>query len=131
MTDYPDSHVDLKDFLLHSKLTRRQTLGVAAGLAAGAIGADFLAACTTPPSSGLPKPFLAPVPLSSEVSVMGTPRNQTMVVDQSPQTTWDSWNYFIPNGSNYYNGFGQVCTEFLWYLNVATGKLVPWLATGY
>ena len=54
-----------------------------------------------------------------------------MVVDQSPQTTWDSWNYFIPNGSNYYNGFGQVCTEFLWYLNVATGKLVPWLATGY
>jgi peptide/nickel transport system substrate-binding protein len=131
MTDYPESHVDLKDFLLHSKLTRRQTLGVAAGLAAGAMGADFLAACTTPPSSGPPKPFLAPVPLSSEVSVMGTPRNQTMVVDQSPQTTWDSWNYFIPNGSNYYNGFGQVCTEFLWYLNVATGKLVPWLATGY
>jgi len=52
-------------------------------------------------------------------------------MDQSPQTTWDSWNYFIPNGSNYYNGFGQVCTEFLWYLNVATGKLQPWLATGW
>ncbi len=131
MTNYPENHVDLKDFLLHSKLTRRQTLGVAAGLAAGAMGADFLAACTAPPASELPKPFAGSVPLSAELSVAGTPRNQTVVVDQVQQTTWDSWNYFIPNGSNYYNGFGQVCTEYLWYLNVATGKLVPWLATGY
>lgn len=131
MTKYADSHIDMKDFLLHSRLTRRQTLQVVAGLAAGALGADFIAACTSPPTSAAPKPFAGSVPLSSELSVAGTPRNETVVTDQVQQTTWDSWNYFIPNGSNYFNGFGQVCTEYLWYLNVATGKLVPWLATGY
>ncbi|MBO0694143.1 MAG: hypothetical protein J2P58_14660, partial [Acidimicrobiaceae bacterium] len=132
MTRYDDNQVDLKDYLLHARLTRRDTLKAAAGLAAGAMGADFLANCVASPASPQPKSHFVPaVPENAELSVAGTPRNETVVVDQVQQTTWDSWNYFIPNGSNYYNGFGQVCTEFLWYLNVATGKTVPWLATGY
>jgi peptide/nickel transport system substrate-binding protein len=58
-------------------------------------------------------------------------RSETMVMDQSQFTIFDSFNHFIPNGYEFPSGFEQLCIEYLWYANFATGEIVPWLATGY
>ncbi len=63
--------------------------------------------------------------------VIPTPRNQTLVVDQSLFQVFDSFNPFIPNGQQYQAGYQQACKEFLFYANYAQGKIEPWLATGW
>ena len=56
---------------------------------------------------------------------MPTPRNQTVVLDQSTFFVFDSFNPFIPNGQQYQAGFQQTCKEFLFYANYAAGKIEP------
>jgi peptide/nickel transport system substrate-binding protein len=63
--------------------------------------------------------------------VAPTPRNQTLIVDQSLFQVFDSFNPFIPNGQQYQAGYQQTCKEFLFYANYAQGKVEPWLATGW
>jgi peptide/nickel transport system substrate-binding protein len=65
-------------------------------------------------------------------SELPTPRNQTIVLeDTATYTIFDSFNTRIPNGAQGANGYGQVGTENLFLANFATGKVEPWLATGY
>ncbi len=64
-------------------------------------------------------------------AVVPTPRNQTLVVDQTRFQVFDSFNPFIPNGQQYQAGFQQGCKEFLFYANYAAGKIEPWLGTGW
>ncbi|MGC8718316.1 MAG: ABC transporter substrate-binding protein, partial [bacterium] len=60
------------------------------------------------------------------------PRNETLFLeDTATFRIFDSFNYFIPNGVEFAIGFWQLATEYLWYANLATGKIVPWLATKY
>jgi len=60
------------------------------------------------------------------------PRNETLFMeDTATFRIFDSFNYFIPNGVEFAVGFWQLATEYLWYANLATGKIVPWLATKY
>ncbi|MFZ0215505.1 MAG: ABC transporter substrate-binding protein [Candidatus Dormiibacterota bacterium] len=130
-----DLKIDIRDFLIYRKLSRRRALQAGVGLAAGAFGVDFLAACSGAnngngsgnaggKTSGSPKP-------AGGTSVGGTPREQTVVIDQTPFTVFDSFNVFIPNGFDPASGLQQVCFEYLWYLNLVNGALTPWLATGY
>jgi peptide/nickel transport system substrate-binding protein len=63
--------------------------------------------------------------------VVPTPRNQTLVVDQSLFQVFDSFNPFIPNGQQYQAGYQQACKEFLFYANYAKGRIEPWLARGW
>ncbi|HEX4211814.1 MAG TPA: ABC transporter substrate-binding protein, partial [Candidatus Dormibacteraeota bacterium] len=135
---YGDTELDPKDFLRHTRLTRRRALAAAAGLTAGAIGIDYLAACSgmhPQVAEGMGRSQAsrrkAHELLASNLSVGGTPRDQTSVTDQVTFTVFDSWNYYIPNGVDYNNGFGQICTEFLYYYNIPTGKIVNWLSTGW
>lgn len=60
-----------------------------------------------------------------------TPRNQTVIIDQSLFTVFDSFNPYIPNGQEYEAGVEQVCREYLWYNDLATGQLVPWLGKSW
>lgn len=60
-----------------------------------------------------------------------TPREQTVVVEQSPNNVWDSFNPFIPNGEAYNYGLAIVCREYFFYSNFLTGEVKPWLATEY
>ncbi len=60
-----------------------------------------------------------------------TPREQTFVVEQSPNNVWDSFNPFTVNGEAYNYGYAIVCREYLFYLDLLTGTMTPWLATGY
>ncbi len=61
-----------------------------------------------------------------------TPREETLVMhDSYPFTIFDSFNPFIPQGHDYQSGHYQLCVEFLWYINYATGEVIPWLITGW
>ena len=64
-------------------------------------------------------------------AVAPTPRNQTVVIDQTLFQVFDSFNPFIPNGQQYQAGFQQACKEFLFYANFAAGKVEPHLGTGW
>ncbi|HZR39213.1 MAG TPA: ABC transporter substrate-binding protein [Ktedonobacteraceae bacterium] len=105
-------------------ITRRQMLQMTLVTSGGIFAADLLAACDSNPNA---KTSTTP----SGSGVIPTPRNQTVVVDQTQFTVFDSFNPFIPNGQEYEAGFGQVCKEFLFYDNMVTGEIKPWLATGW
>jgi peptide/nickel transport system substrate-binding protein len=70
-------------------------------------------------------------PKGNGTGVSPTPRNQTVIIDQNEMTVFDRFNPFIPNGENYQGGLGQVCKEYLWYQNLATGETLPWLGKSY
>ncbi|HVU12225.1 MAG TPA: ABC transporter substrate-binding protein [Phototrophicaceae bacterium] len=72
---------------------------------------------------------LIPVAAQSELPV---PRNETIFMeDTAVYTVFDSFNTRIPQGDEYANGYQQVGVENLFLANFATGKIEPWLATGY
>jgi peptide/nickel transport system substrate-binding protein len=60
-----------------------------------------------------------------------TPRNQTVIFEQSKVDIFDSFNTFIPNGEAYQYGVNQACRECMFYANFEQGKIIPWLATKY
>ncbi len=60
-----------------------------------------------------------------------TPREETLVMVESPNNIWDSFNPFIPNGENGAYGLVQACRESLFYANYLTGEVRPWLAQEY
>src|SRR5260370_20648547 len=62
-------------------------------------------------------------------AVAPTPRNQTVVIDQTLFQVFDSFNPFIPNGQQYQAGFQQTCKEFLFYANFPAGNVEPHLRT--
>ncbi len=94
-------------------------------------------AAATPASAATPKVsptsavLSAPNTQPQHGGVIPTPRNQTLVVDQSLFQVFDSFNPFIPNGQQYQAGYQQACKEFLFYANYAKGRIEPWLATGW
>ncbi len=140
----PDNQqVDPADFLRYTTLSRRGALKAGAALTGTAAAAALLAACggggnggqfagqsNNKPTSSATSSASKNTKVSSRAgSVSPTPREQTVVVDQAVFTVFSSFNPFIPNGEQYNGGLGQVCREYLWYFNMATGETVPWLAT--
>jgi peptide/nickel transport system substrate-binding protein len=102
-------------------LTRRQALQHIALLTAGSgIALDLLAACADSSTKPGTQPSLAP-----------TPRNQTVIIDSSHMTVFDSFNPFIPNGESPTAGLFQAGEEFLFYYNMVTGEMKPWLAKSW
>ncbi len=63
---------------------------------------------------------------SNSLSLTPTPRNQTVIIDQGVFNVYDSFNPLIPNGEQYQAGVTQLAKEFLFYLNMATGKVEAW-----
>ncbi len=60
-----------------------------------------------------------------------TPREQTVIIEQSPINIWDSFNPFIPNGEAGQYGITQLAREYMFYSNFLTGEVTPWLAESY
>ena len=58
-------------------------------------------------------------------------RNEVVINDQVNFSVFDSFNPFIPNGVEFAAGWWQISAEYLWYVNYATGEIVPWLAEGF
>lgn len=102
-----------------TSLSRRQVLQMALITSGGIITGNLLAACDSNPN--------AQTSTSSKNNIIPTPRNQTVVIDQVEFSVYDSFNPFIPNGQEYEAGYGQVCKEYLFYNNMVTGEIKPWL----
>ena len=58
-------------------------------------------------------------------------RSETVVMDQVNYSVFDSFNVFIPNGNEFAAGNQQISIEYLWYVNYATGDIIPWLADSF
>jgi peptide/nickel transport system substrate-binding protein len=122
-------------------VTRRSALVGTGALTAGAI----LTACgpspTAPQSapsaptviSGTPRPVATSATTGQPMqgAVIPTPRNQTVVIDQTVFQVFDSFNPYIPNGQQYQAGYVQAAKEYLFYANFAAGKIEPHLGTGW
>src|SRR5262245_40890489 len=93
--------------------------------------ATTAAGATKPAEATKPAPAPAAGGPPAKGAVVPTPRNQTVVLDQSTFFVFDSFNPFIPNGQQYQAGFQQTCKEFLFYANYAAGKIEPWLGTSW
>ncbi|HWV22782.1 MAG TPA: ABC transporter substrate-binding protein [Thermomicrobiales bacterium] len=107
------------------RMNRRQVVAGAAGGAAGLI----LASKGVGASSSR---YGVPGVMRGQGSAnIPTPRNETLIVEQSTNNVWDSFNPFIPNGEAYNYGLSQVCRENMFVVNFLTGETTPWLATKY
>jgi peptide/nickel transport system substrate-binding protein len=111
-----DGGFDVADFMKW-RLDRRHLLG-AAGLATAG---GLLSACTGGQSVGQ-----SGGGTSSGHSIVPTPREKTVIIDQGPFSVYNSFNPLIPNGEQYQAGVAQLAKEYLFYLNLATGKLIYW-----
>jgi peptide/nickel transport system substrate-binding protein len=105
-----------------TRLSRR-TLVAASG-AALAAGGMVGSASASPSGTGNASAL-------AQQANLPTPREQTVVIEQSPNNVWDSFNPFIPNGEAYNYGYAIVCREYFFYANFLTGEVKPWLATEY
>lgn len=107
-----------------AQLSRRTLVASAGGASALALGGNAaLGHGGHEPGTGTARRF--------QDANIPTPREQTFVVEQSPNNVWDSFNPFIPNGEAYNYGLAIVCREYMFYANFLTGELTPWLAQEY
>jgi peptide/nickel transport system substrate-binding protein len=58
-------------------------------------------------------------------------RNDVLIMDQGNFAVFDSFNPMIPNGVEFAAGWWQISMEYLFYVNYATGEIIPWLADSY
>ena len=70
-------------------------------------------------------------PLTVNGVTMPFDRNEAIVMDQVNYAVFDSFNPLIPNGVEFAAGWWQISMEYLWYVNYATGEIIPWLAEGF
>ena len=108
-------------------LSRRTFVsGTAASAAAAAVAVKSVGA---EDHSGHGNPSLIPARQGS--ANIPTPREQTVVLSQSINQVWDSFNPYIPNGEAYQYGVNQLCREGMFYVNFVQGEIINHLATGY
>ncbi len=98
---------------------------------------------TDTPSSAPAQPTVEPTATTASAAVssvgplvvngvtMPFNRNEAIVMDQVNYAVFDSFNPLIPNGVEFAAGWWQISMEYLFYVNYATGEIVPWLADSY
>ncbi|HEY9294055.1 MAG TPA: ABC transporter substrate-binding protein [Microlunatus sp.] len=130
MTRHRPQFEDVQSVLSY-QLSRRGVLGAGAALSA----AGVLSACSGGGGSYTdqgPKGGKQP---SMKVEIgkanIPTPREKTLIVGQVEFTVFDNWNNMVPNGAPGASGFDIFVREYMFYMNLATGKLIPWLCTDY
>jgi len=83
---------------------------------------------------GLVLALLLLLPLSAQTTpeVLPVPLEETVVVETDTlPTVFDRANPFIPMGTQWGSGWHQVANEWDWYINYATGEIIPWRITGW
>jgi peptide/nickel transport system substrate-binding protein len=108
-----------------ARLSRRSLVGAAGAASALALTGSFEHAAAAPGAGTLVSAA------THQDASLPTPREQTLVMEQSPNNVWDSFNPFIPNGEAYNYGLAIVCREYMFYVNFLTGEEKPWLAESY
>jgi len=70
-------------------------------------------------------------PSSAQVK-LPVPREEAVICEtDTAYTVWDKANPFIPMGTQWGSGWHQVCQEWDWYINYATGEIIYWRITGW
>jgi peptide/nickel transport system substrate-binding protein len=86
------------------------------------------AATVAPTATAAPK---TTGPLVVNGVTMPFDRSVALVMDQGNFAVYDSFNPLIPNGVEFAAGWWQISSEYLWYVNYATGEIIPWLADSF
>ncbi len=116
MSAQPNDHSE------ETLITRRQALqNIAFITAGGGITGSLLAACSDNNVQST----------TTQPSLASTPRNKTLLVNVGHMTVFDSFNPFIPHGESPTAGLFQAGEEFLFYFNMVTGEMKPWLAKSW
>ena len=77
-------------------------------------------------------PLIMSFPISATPQEIPVPLEETVVVETDTlYTVFDSANPFIPMGTQWGSGWHQVCNEWDWYINYATGEIIYWRITGW
>src|SRR5215207_3224153 len=109
-------------------LSRRTFVsGTAASAAAAAVAVKSVGAAD---HSGHGSPSFVPSAAQGSANIP-TPREQTVVISQSINQVWDSFNPYIPNGEAYQYGVNQLARESMFYVNFPKGEVINQLATGF
>lgn len=124
------------DVVSYQLMNRRGALKAGfAATAAALLGGGALSACS---DSGSGKTYSGSnkKPPAGEEEPLGkanipTPRDKTVIIGQVDYTVFNSFNTRIPNGNQSGAGFETMVREYLFYLNLPTGELIPWLADKY
>jgi peptide/nickel transport system substrate-binding protein len=107
-----------------TRLSRRSLIATTAG------SATALAIATPELATGGGS-YRQPAASQFQDANIPTPREQTVIIEQTPINVWDSFNPFIPNGEAGQYGITQLCREYMYYANFLTGEVTPWLAESY
>jgi peptide/nickel transport system substrate-binding protein len=85
------------------------------------------------PERDVPAPTAVPdaAPFVVNGVTMPFKRSETLVMDQVNFAIFDSFNPFVANGVEFAAGWWQIAQEYLWYVNYATGEVIPWLAESH
>lgn len=128
---------DVQDVLRHHMMNRRGALRAGLGFGAALFGGGALGACSDDGGGGTyAGNTKKPAPAGGGAEPIGkanipTPRDKTLIVGQVDFQVFNSFNPMIPNGNQGGNGFDTMVREYMFYLNLPTGELIPWLATDY
>ena len=130
---------DVQDVLRHHMMDRRGALRAGLGFGAAMVfGGGALSACSSGDGGGTysgntkkPAPAEGGGGAPIGKANIPTPRDKTVIIGQVDFQVFNSFNPMIPNGSQGGNGFDTMVREYMFYLNLPTGELIPWLATGY
>lgn len=116
------------------QLNRRGVLKAGfAATAAALLGGSALSGCSdsggTYSGNNKKPPAGAEEPLGK--ANIPTPRDKTLIIGQVDFQIFNSFNRMIPNGLQDGSGFSSFVREYLLYLNLPTGEVIPWLAEKY
>ncbi|HEY8456329.1 MAG TPA: ABC transporter substrate-binding protein [Actinopolymorphaceae bacterium] len=116
------------------RISRRGALGAGLGAGAALLFGGLASGCSgdggSYSSQGRKPPKGADQPVIGKANIP-TPREKTVIIGQVDFQVFDSFNPMIPNGVQAGSGFDTVAREYMFYLNLPTGELIPWLATDY
>lgn len=104
-----------RTFVQGSAATAAGAAAVGKGLSAGAAGGNGSARSVA----------------RAQAANIPTPREQTVVISQSINQVWDSFNPYIPNGEAYQYGVNQLCREGMFYVNFPKGEVINHLAQSF
>jgi peptide/nickel transport system substrate-binding protein len=125
---------NVADVVAYQLANRRGVLKAGfAATAAALLGGGVLGACS---DSGGTYSGNTKKPPAGEQEPLGkanipTPRDKTVIVGQVDFQIFNSFNRMIPNGLQDGSGFASFVREYLMYLNMPTGEVIPWLAEKY
>jgi peptide/nickel transport system substrate-binding protein len=88
-------------------------------------------AATATPVPATPKPKVEEKPFVLNGVTLPFNRSQALVEQQVNFTIWSSFNFYIPNGSQYQNGTAQYLIEYDWYTVYSVGEFRPWRVEGF